>query len=268
MSMPYLHWDLDILARAVELPHLTSAAAIIGMSQPQLSRIVKKLESELEIPLLNRESKRSASWTPEARKVADLYRRTFLAFQIELSALQNTATQSYLRVGALDGLANHALNLCHSLLADASIQTVELDLYDLLDLESRFLAGNLDLIFTLREPDRSKSLLVRTLGYQRIEPHGVKGGILVKSVFEQNSPPHAGAEDKKRRPDRSKAFVSNSLAMRQQWITQFQGYGTLPSPIHARKSGKGLEYPALLIGRPGLAKVLWEKINELLKPAP
>jgi hypothetical protein len=268
MPIPYLNWQLDILSKAVDLPHLTSAASVIGISQPQLSRIVKQLESELGVQLLNREAKRSASWTLDAHNIAALYRRTFLSFQIEMSALQNNATQPYLRVGALDGLSNQALSLCHRLLSEPSVETVELDLYDLNDLEARFLAGTLDLIFSLREPERSKSLWVRTLGYQRIESHGSEGCIAVKSVFEQKNFQGEKWGKKSKKSASNKTFVSNSLAMRQQWINRFEGYGTLPSPVHERKSGRGLEYPALLIGRPELSKIIWQKINESWSPEP
>ena len=266
--MNYLNWELDVISRAIDFPNLTGAAGVIGISQPQLSRIVRKLEADCGFKLLNREAKRSVSWTNEAHKLVELYRQTFLNFKIALDAMQDNATQSYVRVGALDGLADHAMKLCHELLSDSDLQTVELDLYDLPDLEERFLAGKLDLIFSLRQPGRSKSMHVRTLGYQRIEQHGYAGGIAVKSVFENNSSENSSASKTNRKAAIDKSFVSNSLAMREHWIKHYNGIGTLPSKIHQRKAGKGLEYPALLIGRPGLSDKLWRKITESSRQEP
>ena len=49
--------EFSVLRRAVAYKNLTAASQNIGISQPQLSRIVAKLEQELDVKLLNRDRK-------------------------------------------------------------------------------------------------------------------------------------------------------------------------------------------------------------------
>ncbi|MHA0112066.1 LysR family transcriptional regulator, partial [Klebsiella pneumoniae] len=69
-------WDLSVLTRATQYANLSIAADHVGISQPQLSRIVAKLEDQLGLILLDRESRRKSAWTPAAHRLADIYSRT------------------------------------------------------------------------------------------------------------------------------------------------------------------------------------------------
>ena len=59
--MEYLSWDLAILSRATHYPNLSIASTHVGLSQPQLSRIVAKLEEQYGVQLLDREARRDQS---------------------------------------------------------------------------------------------------------------------------------------------------------------------------------------------------------------
>src|SRR5690606_13535732 len=69
VEMLSLNWDLTVLSRAIQYNNLSGAAQHVGISQPQLSRIVSRLESELGVPLLNRETRRHSTWTAQAHRI-------------------------------------------------------------------------------------------------------------------------------------------------------------------------------------------------------
>jgi DNA-binding transcriptional LysR family regulator len=71
--MELLAWELSVISRAVAYKNLSSAAAHVGLSQPQLSRIVQKVEKNLQVQLLDRSSRRSSSWQPIALQLAEIY---------------------------------------------------------------------------------------------------------------------------------------------------------------------------------------------------
>ena len=50
--------DLSLVSRAARFPNLSAAATRIGISQPQLSRVVSRLEKSTGITLLDRSSRR------------------------------------------------------------------------------------------------------------------------------------------------------------------------------------------------------------------
>jgi DNA-binding transcriptional LysR family regulator len=260
-----LNWDLDVLSRAIGYPNLSAAAAVIGISQPQLSRIIKKLEDDTGISLLDRASRRSSGWTSDASKLADAYQRALRDFNLSLIQVRQNIWRSHVRVGSLDGMSVEALSLCQRILDHESVESVELNIYDLPDLEERFLNQKLDLIFSLREPGKSKLYRTRLLGYQTIEEHGAAGGIQVRSLFEHTTTHGARATRARKSPDDTKVLVSNSMAIREKWIRTFAGHGTLPSPIKPKKTNRGLEYPALLIAQADMPDFLWNQILEPLK---
>ena len=61
--MQQLYYELGVLAKAVNFKNLSAAALHVGLSQPQLSRIIAKIEEELKIVLLDRSAKRKSGWT-------------------------------------------------------------------------------------------------------------------------------------------------------------------------------------------------------------
>ena len=47
--MDHLHWPLSVLSKAIHHKNLSAAADHIGLSQPQLSRLIAQLEEELGV---------------------------------------------------------------------------------------------------------------------------------------------------------------------------------------------------------------------------
>src|SRR5688500_1926000 len=111
--MDYLSWDLAILSRAIAYPNLSGASSHVGLSQPQLSRIVAKLEEQLGLTLLDRETKRKSSWTPAAYRLSEIYTKTFHNFRSEVGKLSDGLEPEHIRVGTLEGLIPLAMSFCH-----------------------------------------------------------------------------------------------------------------------------------------------------------
>ena len=55
-----LAYELSVLVKAVQHKNLSAAAVHVGLSQPQLSRLVAKIEHELNIILLDRTARRKS----------------------------------------------------------------------------------------------------------------------------------------------------------------------------------------------------------------
>ena len=137
-----------------------------------------------------------------------------------------------------------------------SVKAVELDIYDLLEIEEKFLKGEFDLVFTLREPGKKKYSYVKLLGYQILEKLGERLDLKVMSQFEFGTLPH---RDRALRS--SKVFVSNSTGLRRNWIDKFGGSGKMPSDIQKRPGTSATTQRALLIGQDQLGPNFWKFIE-------
>src|SRR4051812_25745685 len=124
--MDYLSWDLAILSRAIAYSNLSAASAHVGLSQPQLSRIVAKLEEQLGLTLLDRETRRKSSWTPAAYRLAEIYTKTFQGFRAEVSHLAGGLVPHELRIGSLDGLVDRAMAFARAILDKTKVMVVHL----------------------------------------------------------------------------------------------------------------------------------------------
>ena len=259
--MEYLSWDLSILSRAVAYPNLSGASAHVGLSQPQLSRIIAKLEAETGLTLLDRETRRKSSWTPAAYRLAEIYAKTFSNFRAELAAVEGTAFPDHLRVGTLEGLLPQALPFAKALFEETEVMVVDLMVLDTNYLEELFSKNELDLILSVREPGRKKFRHLKVLGYQS-EDLVQAGELKIFSAFEYASHPH------KSKPT-EKVFVSNSLRVRQEWLEKYGGTGTIPSPVRARKANEQrLELDVMLIAHDHLPAGAWDKIARLAQVVP
>src|SRR5215207_3210183 len=167
--MDNLHWQLSVLSKAIHYKNLSGAAAHVGLSQPQLSRIISRLEGELGVVLLDRAARRKSGWTPVAFKVADTYFRSSRKLTQALQQLTTDDHITHLSIGVLEGLIPLASEFCRQLFENPKIQLIDLNVYDLSELEEKFEKDELDLIFSCREPGKHKRKHVRTLGYQLIE---------------------------------------------------------------------------------------------------
>jgi len=265
--MEFLSWELDVLSRAIAYPNLSSAAAQIGISQPQLSRIVAKIETDLGLVLLDREERRRSGWTPSAHRLAEVYTRTWRRFRTDVQQLSDDAMPASIHVGSLEGLGDMAVTFCRKMFDVSSSTTIELQILDLNELEERFGKGELDIVFTSRPPSRKKYLHERQMGWQTIEMHRLTdrpgGDIRILSQFEYG----AESPTRKRRTTGTKTFVSNSLGLRGKWLKEFGGIGSLPSEIESKQRGRSGELPVLAIAHDDMPPRLWESIAKCLPPA-
>jgi DNA-binding transcriptional LysR family regulator len=240
-------WELLVLEKCVSFPNLSVASEHVGLSQPQISRIIKKIEESFEIELLDRSSRKHSHWTPKALKLAEEIRRLNRDFEERLLILQSKNTQNKIRIGSLEGIAPLASDLAHQLLLSDASDEIELNIYDLNELSEHFMKNELDLIFTSRELGRRKFPIWRLLGYQSLDVLGPsKASILAESPSEEKS-----LKIGRGTTQPPKRFISNSLVLRRYWIDQFGASGRVPSAlIKASRSSaqnKGLE-PVFILG--------------------
>ncbi len=262
--MIHLFYELGVLSRAVAYQNLSGAAVHVGLSQPQLSRIIARLESAYGVRLLDRANKRKSAWTVEARKLSELVQRMGRGFELDLRRIQEAgAWPAELYIGTLEGLLPSALKLAHAVLSQTKIRRIELDAYDLNALEELYLSGDLDLILTSREPGARKFRCFRVLGYQELRPVQTNPKVGVYSLFEYRAEvegKRAGGTQRMNLPAQS--LVSNSLSVRRAWLDAYGGTGQLPSDLRRdRKAGKGDE-PALLIGQDSLDDRVWKLLQK------
>ncbi|MBY0472004.1 LysR family transcriptional regulator [bacterium] len=254
--MEYLNWELSVLSRALRYDNLSAAALHVGMSQPQLSRIVAKIEADLEINLLERKSKRNSAWTPAAIKLSELYSETLRSFRGRLQDLTQETQMSRLRIGCLEGLVSHVLRFADMTFKKNSVEVFEILVEDLNILEETFSKKGIDLLLSFREPGRKKFRYVKELGFQVVKNEGNKKGVPVVSSFEYGTR-FETTRGKNKAP--SKILVSNSLQVRREWIQSYGGMGTLPSEVLRLRpaSDPASIQPVLLIGQEDLPEKVW-----------
>lgn len=253
--MDNLHWELSVLSKAIHYKNLSAAADHVGLSQPQLSRIVSKLESSLNVVLLDRSAPRKSGWTPVAFKIADVYSRNSRKLTSDLQELQSDTQISHLNIGTLEGLSYLAIKVCNALFSLTKIQMIELNVFDLNELEGHFEKDELDLVFTSREPGRHKYKYVRTLGYQTFEKAEGKGDMKVMSPFD-----FSRQSSKRKQQQTGRILLSNSLAVRKTYVEEFGGVSEFPSEVRQKKTGSASEHPVYLIGSDILNPLVWDKI--------
>ena len=268
--MDNLHWQLSVLSKAIHYKNLSGAASHVGLSQPQLSRIISRLEGELGVVLLDRTARRKSGWTPVAFKIADTYFRTSRKLTQSLQQLTTDDQITHISIGALEGLIPLANQFCTQLYEHAKVHLIELNVYDLSELEERFEKDEIDLIFTCREPGKHKYRYVQNLGYQVIEKTGGQNSLRVFSQYEyanhmstgrKHSPKESGKETgAKDAKSPSRFLISNSLAVRKLWVGA-GGAGYVPSEVRKRK-GSEQDVPVYLIASDMFNPALWKRFGQ------
>lgn len=255
MKLESLFWDLSVLSRAVVFSNLSSASRHIGLSQPQLSRIIKKIEDDLGVQLLDREAKRKSAWTRTALELAEQFSRGTrdLTRKIETTVKQVHLTE--IRIATLEGLSSLAVGLAHRLLESDSFQRVDVDVHDIGDLEDHFLRGHYEVIFSFREPGNRKFRYIENLGFQQMEFVETSKRVFVGSHFEARS-----FEIKTKKPKHQKFVISNSLLVRREWLEKWGGHGNLPSKMHPKRQECEREKLVMMVGMDDLPKSLWDII--------
>lgn len=249
---------LEILSQSVAHKNLSAASRHVGLSQPQLSRVIRGLEEELDIVLLDRSTKRKSSWTPIAIELAQVYHLAAKKLLDSIHSVQSDYQSQRLHMACLEGLMEVACTLCQQVLAKSKVHEVLLDVLDQTELEEKFLSGDLDLILSSRNPGRGKPKYELEIGHQTLDKVTAESSpYIVQSPYELTA-------SKKRTADKSqKLFVSNSLAARQLWFKRFGGQGILPSPLLKGPARAAKELSVLLIGHETLAPNLWKVLSQV-----
>jgi hypothetical protein len=254
--MQQLYYELSVLAKAIHFKNLSAAAIHVGLSQPQLSRIIARIEEEFKVVLLDRAAKRKSSWTPIAFEMSGIFDLSTRRLSTELQGLSQNNAVAEIHIGTLEGMASFAIKTCKVCFEQLGIKKITLDIYDLNELDSNFLAGNLDFIFTSKIPGRQKFRHLIEIGSQVLEKVQTNKKFGVLSSFE------FGRSQKKDLENYEYLFISNSLAVRKSWLENVGGVGFIPSET---RKGKFKEHePVFLIGSELLSPVLWEKIDSAL----
>lgn len=256
MKLERLAYELSILSRVIAYPNISTASLQVGISQPQISRIIKKIEDELEINILERQSKRHSSWAPIAYKITESFNDYKSRFEEHLKSLTHSEEYEEIKIGTLEGLIPFSIQLAELLFKKTSLKIIKLHVYDRDFLDESFLKGNLDLILTFNPQLKRKSNYEIILGYQTLENIKNDGAYLVKSSFEFTS-----SHLKKTNYKLKKTLVSNSLEIRKSWIQKYGGEGILPSSV-SLKAYKGAS-PVVLIGHESISVKLWHTIQDL-----
>lgn len=254
--MQQLYYELSVLSKAVNFKNLSAAALHVGLSQPQLSRIIGKIEDEMQIVLLDRSAKRKSGWTAIAFQLSEIFEKSIRRLELELQGISNKQMIAELHIGTLEGLSDFALRTVKICFQEIGIKKITLDIFDLNELEANFLSGNLDLIFTSKHPGRQKFKYLYELGFQKLEAINSDKSFAVLSTFEY------GRAHKKELESFPHLLVSNSLAIRKSWFEKNGGTGHLPT--EAKRGRQKDAEPVLMIGSELLSPVLWSNLTTII----
>lgn len=257
--MQQIFYELSILAKSIHFKNLSAAAVHVGLSQPQLSRIIAKIETELKIVLLDRSAKRKSSWTDEAFRLAQIFEKSAKRLEADLFSISDQQMVSEVHIGTLEGLTPVALKIAKLCFESIGVHKIFLDIYDISELESQFLSGHLDLILSSHKPGKQKFNHVLELGFQYLEKVETHKDFCVMSSFEFT-------QADKLKNEYKHLLISNSLAVRKEWFKDPGGTGHLPSEAKSGKS-KNAE-PVWLLGNELMNPQLWTKIESLLEKNP
>jgi DNA-binding transcriptional LysR family regulator len=246
--------ELSTLVKAIEHKNLSAASSHVGISQPQLSRMIAKIEEELNVVLLDRSSRRNSGWTEIAHSLASAFSKGLMRLESEILAVAQERELHELRIGTLEGLSEIAMQFAQDCFKKLNIKTIHLDVLDFKLLDSQFLSSSLDLIFTVSPPNKQKFKNTLEVGFQQMEQIHSDKSTFICSSSELLSQKEAENEYKH-------LLVTNSLAIRQYWLKEIGGTGKLP--IETQKGrGKGF-YSVYLIGSELLNNKIWNHIVEI-----
>lgn len=255
-----LSWEIEVLSKAIFYPNLSVAASQIGLSQPQLSRILSRVEAELDIRLLDRDSKRKVSWRPEAEQLAQKYLKASRLWESELQSLNSSQDQiRQIKVGCLEGLSEVLMNYIEAILKyEKVLENIEIEAVDLGDLEKGFLLGDFDLILSSRSPGKKKFSYMENVGYQSFVHYAGTLNWVVQTPFEN-------AQDSKKK--NKKTIITKSLWLKNLCREKLDASASIPQkPRKKNINTKSLDSeklsPVFMIAQEYFPKGLW---SELLK---
>ncbi len=249
-------WPLTVLAKSIHYKNLTAASKFVGLSQPQLSRLISKLEDEFNIILLDRTVKRKSSWTPIAFKLAEIFVHSQRQLEADIRSQLLDDIPKELHIATLEGLSEYSIALCKYLLDSTAVNKIHVHVWDQLEIEQRFSRGELDFIFTFQVPGKQKLSHSIPLGYQTIDPVNINNKYQILSTYEFNRL-HEGEPE-----IQDKYLISNSLSLRNLWLSEYGGRGYNPSPLLKNKPKSKDFVTIYLIGKEMTNKKIWDSIKK------
>ncbi len=251
--MTDIYWPLEMLSRSVHFPNLSTAAEHVGLSQSQLSRILKTLEDHFGYQLLDRKVKRKSMWTPEAHQLAEIFLTHQQRLQHQFQQIKDKQRITELRMVALEGVLVQAEELLNKIAKPLNLQSIRLDIFDLDELEERYLREEYDVMLSIRIPNRSKPKYQHSLGFQNPESFvNKKSNTHVVSLFESHQ------KSMMKKNPQAKIFISNSLQARRNWIKNYGGAGLFPS---AELKSRG-EIEVFMLAHPSLPEGVWDLLTQ------
>jgi DNA-binding transcriptional ArsR family regulator len=257
--MYQLAHELEILTKIVKYKNLTQAAEHVGMTQPHLSRVIRKLEDELGVPLMDRSNKRKPEWSQHAPRLVEIFEanRRNLTYQIA-DYLEDLVPRS-IRIGCLEGMVPFVTEFVSAVVSQYECDIVDLVVFDVAKLERRYLTGQLEFLFNISLPGKGHFERVIEIGYQELTKIETRDDIRVCSLFEYNH----FIKDKSKKEIRTN-IVSNSLAFRQEFFNRHGGYGRLPSPISSSKPRSKQHNTVYFVGSNEIPQSFWQECSKIV----
>ena len=248
-----LAWEIEVLSRAIQYPNLSVAATQIGLSQPQLSRILQRVEADLGLLLLERDSKRQVSWKPEAIKLANVYSQISRSWDLELKHLQGSKQLKKIRVGCLEGLSEVATEYIAKVVKlESSLEEIEIESLDLGELEKAFLAQEIDLMLSSRSPGKKKFQYLEVIGHQKFTSFQGTSEWQVKTPFEI-------LKDSKLKS--KKNIVTKSLWLKTLCRDKLHASAMIPQKLNKKLPKDSQDFvPVFMIARDDFPKELWKEL--------
>jgi len=162
--------DLDYLLEVHRCGGIGKAAEALGMSQPALTKAIKRIESEVGLTLFHR-SANGVTLTPGGTVFLERARRIALEYDDALKELRaiQTGEQGILRVGYSPTLPdNIVLHACRQLMNERPAARLRLRRRLADDLFALLRAGELDMAVAPEPPDLNKEFVMVPLFRDRL----------------------------------------------------------------------------------------------------
>jgi hypothetical protein len=261
--MYHLAHELEILSRIIKYKNLTQAADHVGLTQPHLSRVIRKLESELGVPIMERSNKRKPEWSPHAPRLVQIFESNRRNLTYQISDYLEDLVPRNVRVGCLEGMVPFVTQFISKLIESYPSDVVELVVFDVAKLERRYLMGQLEFLFNIKVPGKGHHDRILEIGYQELANVEKSKDVRVCSEFEYSL--KRGQERRKK----ERYVVSNSLTFRQEFLDVHGGFGRLPSEIQQQKPKRKGDFDTVfLIGSKEIPEHFWEETEKLARAIP
>jgi hypothetical protein len=206
---------------------------------------------------MDRDSKRSVSWRPEALKLADLYSQLSRSWELELKSLSASKPFKKIKVGCLEGLSEVATDYIAKIIKlESNLEEIEIEPLDLGELEKEFLDQELDLILSSRSPGKKKFQFLEVIGHQKFSNFEGRSEWQIKTPFELL---------KDHKSKKKKNIVTKSLWLKTLCRDRLDASALIPQKLNKSSASKipkeSQDYvPVFMIAKDDFPKELWKEL--------